>query len=269
MLLKNFISFILFIPMIAMSQQAKIDLRHRPPEISITEKKISGPIIDIMDELLTSINITPFWMNVPWPRTLLRAKNGEVDIVLRHSMTPDREEYLLPMLIGYEQRVVYYLLGPHIKNVKQYQQIEQLDKLTFGLLRRSYYGPHIENITSKKKTTFTNNIDQLMEMLLTKRIDVMPIQNLTWAEISYAKIKDRYNNAQYQIAEVNESFLSGKYISIPKLSKLNDKYHKLNCLLYQWRSSGKIDAIYQQYKITPYIQLFNTIESHRQAMSCD
>jgi len=269
MLLKTFISFMLMVPTIAISQQAQVDLRHRPPEINITENKFSGPIIVITDKLLTSINIVPLWMDVPWPRTLLRAKNGKVDIVLRHSMTSDREEFLLPMLIGYEQRVIYYLLGPHIKNVSQYQRVDQLEKLNFGLLRGSYYGPHIENITSKKKTTFTNNIDQLMEMLLTKRIDVMPIQNLTWAEISYAKIKDRYNNSQYQIAEVNESFLSGKYISIPKLSKLNDKYHKLNCLLYQWRSSGKIDAIYQQYQITPYIQLFNTIESHRQAMSCD
>ena len=268
MLLKKFIVFLLFVPVVALSQQAQIDLRHRPPEMIITDNKFSGPIVVIIDQLLSSIDVVPLWIDVPWPRTLRRAKSGKVDIVPRHSITSDRENFLLPMLLGYEDGTVYYLLGPHINKAEQYHELEQLNKLNFGLLRDSYYGPHVDSFTSKT-TTFANDIDQLMGMLLAKRIDVMPVKNLVWAERSYAKIKNKYNNLQYHLAEVNESFYHGKYISIPKQSKLRDKYHQLNCLLYQWRKSGKIDEIYMQHQALPYIQTFDDAGSKKQAMSCN
>ena len=37
MLLKKFIVFLLFVPVVALSQQAQIDLRHRPPEMIIPD----------------------------------------------------------------------------------------------------------------------------------------------------------------------------------------------------------------------------------------
>jgi len=269
MLLKKIsILLILLLPTIVFAQQVQVDVRHRPPEIVFTQNKPTGPVISIIDKLLVAIKAQPLWLNVPWPRTLMRAKNGQVDIIPRHSMTPEREKYLLPLLIGYEKRTLYYLFAPQIKNIEQYQSIKQLNKLYFGMLRGSYYGGSVENITSKT-VVYANNIDQLMGMLLAGRIDVMPIQNLVWAQRSYAKIKHEYDNVQYKLAEINKPFFSGKYISIPKRSQLKNHYHQLNCLLYQWRKSGKIDQIYVQYKITPYTQLFDTSESKKQARSCE
>ncbi len=101
-------------------------MRHRPPEMSIVNGKYYGPIIDIIELLLSDAKVEPQWLNIPWPRTLLRAQNGIVDLIPRHSMTSDREKYLLPMLLGYEKRHVRYLFGPHINNVSKYQTLKYI-----------------------------------------------------------------------------------------------------------------------------------------------
>ena len=119
MLLKKIsILLILLLPTIVFAQQVQVDVRHRPPEIVFTQNKPTGPVISIIDKLLVAIKAQPLWLNVPWPRTLMRAKNGQVDIIPRHSMTPEREKYLLPLLIGYEKRTLYYLFVPQIKKYR-------------------------------------------------------------------------------------------------------------------------------------------------------
>jgi polar amino acid transport system substrate-binding protein len=183
-------------------------------------------------------------------------------------MTPDREKYLLPMLLGYEQRNVHYLLSPTIKNIEQYQSPTQFGSLIFGLLRGSYYGPYIKNIDTKVSTVFTNDIDQLMSLLLSGRIDIMPIQNLKWAEVAFDKVKHQHPDKNYQVAGFKESFFSVKYLSIPKSSPLTGKYHQLNCKLFKMRDAGTIDNLYQQYLIPPYIQFFDNNESLQQLDSC-
>jgi len=259
---------LLLLPISSLTDSARVDIRHRPPEMSIVEKSYSGPIIDIIDLLLEDANLEAQWLSVPWARTLLRAKLGQVDIVPRHSMTPERAGYLLPMLLGYEQRNVHYLLSPNIKNIEQFQSPKQFGGLIFGLLRGSYYGPYIKSIDSKLSTVFTNDIDQLMSLLLSGRIDIMPIQNLSWAEVSYEKVKHQHAEKKYQIAAFKESFISGKYLSIPKSSPLAARYHQLNCKLFKLRNAGTIDSIYQEYLIPTYIQILDNQESLEQLDSC-
>jgi len=258
----------LLLPINSLAEPARVDIRHRPPEMSIVEQNYSGPIIDIIDLLLADANIEPQWLSVPWARTLLRAKLGHVDIIPRHSMTPDREEYLLPMLLGYEQRNVHYLLSPSIKDIEPFQSPKEFGSLIFGLLRGSYYGPYINNIDTKISTVFTNDIDQLMSLLLSGRIDIMPIQNLKWAEVAFDKVKHQHPKKKYQIAGFKESFFSGKYLSIPKSSPLAGRYHQLNCKLFKLRHTGTIDKLYKQYLIPSYIQIFDNKESRQQLDSC-
>lgn len=268
MLVKSFILCLLLLTPTVYSEPVQIDIRHRPPEMSIVDKKYYGPLIDIINLLLIDADLEPQWLEVPWPRTLLRAKLGQVDIIPRHSMTPERQEYLLPMLLGYEQRSIHYLLSPDIIDIELYQSPKQFGNLIFGLLRGSYYGPYIENINTKVSTVFTHDIKQLMSLLLSGRIDVMPIQDLNWAESAYQKVKHKHVGKHYKIAEFKESFISAKYISIPKNSPLSVKYHQLNCQLFKLRNAGTIDSLYQEHGIPPYIQIFDNKESQQQLASC-
>jgi len=259
---------VLLLAFTSFAEPVKIDLRHRPPEMSVVDDDYSGPIIDIIKLLLEDANLQPQWLTVPWARTLLRAKLGQVDIIPRHSMTADREAYLLPMLIGYEQRTIHYLVAPTVKNVAQYQSPKEFGSLIFGLLRGSYYGPYVKSIDSNISTVFTNDINQLMSLLLTGRIDIMPIQNLKWAEAAFDKVKDKHPGKHYQITSFKESFISGKYFSIPKTSPLTVHYHQLNCKLFKLRNAGTIDKLYQEYLIPTYIQIFDNKESLQQLDSC-
>ena len=268
MYIKLIIIGLYFLSYACFAQQIKVDLRHRPPEMSLSGENHSGPIIDIVELLLADSELEPQWLNVPWARTLLRAKLGQVDIVPRHSMTPEREKYLLPMLIGYEQRIIHYLLAPNIKNIDKYQSPRQFGNLIFGLLRGSYYGPYVKSIDSNTSTVFTNDINQLMSLLLTGRIDIMPIQNLSWAEAAYNKVKGKHPGKKYQTTSFQESFVSGKYLSIPKASPLATNYHQLNCKLFKLRDAGIIDKLYKQYLIPEYIQIFKNKESLKQLDSC-
>lgn len=268
MSVKLILFLLLVLPLQAFTEPVKIDIRHRPPEMSIIDQKHYGPLVDIINLLLLDAGLEPRWLSVPWPRTLLRAKSGKVDIIPRHSMTPDREEYLSAMLLGYEQRSVHYLLAPNIKNIIQYQSAKNFGSLIFGLLRGSYYGPHIDSIETKVSTVYVNNINQLMSLLLAGRIDVMPIQNLTWAKTAYQQVKHRHAGLTYQIADFKDSFVSAKYISIAKRSPLHVRYHQLNCKLFKLRNAGTIDSIYQSYSIPPYIQIFDNTESQQQQASC-
>ncbi|MCJ8297251.1 MAG: hypothetical protein MJK15_22890, partial [Colwellia sp.] len=65
-----------------------------------------------------------------------------------------------------------------------------------------------------------------------------------------------------------ETFVSAKYISIPKSSPLAARFHQLNCKLFKLRNDGTIDSFYQEYAITPYIQIFENEESQQQLASC-
>lgn len=270
MLVKSIFFCLLFLPLNSLAEpvQVQVDIRHRPPEMSIIDGKYYGPLIDIIDLLLLESKLEPQWLVVPWPRTLLRAKLGQVDIIPRHSMTLERKKFLLPMLIGYEQRSVHYLLSPSIQDIDQYQSPKQFSNLIFGLLRGSYYGPYIENIQSKVSTVFTHDIQQLMSLLLSGRIDIMPIQNLSWAKAAFHKVKHKHKAKMYQISSYKETFVSGKYISIPKSSPLATSFHRLNCQIFKLRNSGTIDSIYQDYDISPYLQILDNAESLEQVASC-
>jgi polar amino acid transport system substrate-binding protein len=268
MLARKFVLLFVFFSLAVFAEPVLIDIRHRPPEMSIVNEQFYGPLKQVVTTLLFDSELEPICLPVPWPRTLQRAKMGKVDLIPRHSMTKERESFLLPMLLGYEQRSVRYLLGPHIKDISEYTSTEQFSSLTLGLLRGSYYGPFVENIDDMRNIVFVNDIKQLMSLLLVGRIDVMPIQNLVWAEKAFQQVKHNFSNKQYQLSDVKESFVSGKYISIAKSSLLSNQFHLLNCTLYNLRNSGVIDDIYQQHSVSPYIQLFDTKESLKQQESC-
>lgn len=129
------------------------------------------------------------WQEVPWARTLSRAIQGSVDIVPRHSLNLEREKYLSSMLIGFENRSVTFLLAPHLINIEPINSFEQLNNYSFGMLRGSFYSPSLENIRDKPATVYANSIEQLMGMLLKGRIDVLPMQNLVWAEKAFNELQ--------------------------------------------------------------------------------
>lgn len=245
-----------------------VDMRHRPPEIMVKDNQYSGPIKEVIETLADKNNLTVKWQNVPWPRTLIRAKSGTVDIVPRHSLTEERRRFLLPMLLGFEKRQVYYLLAPKYSEVGRYLKFKNFSGMTFGLLRGSYYSDVIAAMPkNRNNVVYANNIEQLLSLLLLNRIDVLPTQNISWIKHAYQSVGEKYD-LQFKIAPYKDEFLSGKYISVSKSSAFSSQYHNFNCDLFKMRKAGVIEKIYTNYGVTPYVQDFSHSLSKEQERSC-
>lgn len=250
-----------------LTNELVVDMRHRPPEIIISDDAFSGPIKHIISSIAERHNLTISWQEVPWPRTLDRAKKGNTDIIPRHSLTDERKNYLMPMLLGFEKRQVHYLLAPQHAEPHTYTQFTDFNELTFGLLRGSFYSDNIVSMQKDENVVYATNIEQLMSLLLKNRIDVLPIQNISWAESAYNNIK-RKHKPMYKVAEYREEFLSGKFISMSKKSTFKNQFHDFNCDLYQMRANGKVNEVYSRFNIQPYVQDLTHPLSKQQQLSC-
>lgn len=249
-----------------LAESFRVDVRHRPPEMIIEADNVSGPVIDIIERILTQHGFLPQWQVVPWPRSLANAKLDQVDLLPRHSMNSRRDKFLSPLLLGFENREVNYLVSPLLN--KSITKSADLNGLVVGLLRSSFYGSTVSNLNDQTPIIYTNSIDQLVELLVRGRIDVAPIQNIEWAEQAYQHmILDKYHE-KYKVAEFKEHFISGKYLSIPKASNKIGWFNKLNCSLFELRKNKTIDQIYKKYGIEPYKQDFEHPQSIKQQNSC-
>jgi len=243
-----------------------VDVRNRSPEIVVEDGKISGPVIDVINHLAEIENLHVVYREVPWPRSLMDAKRGKVDLLPRHSMNADREHYLAPILLGFENRVVNYLLSPKLE--KQVVEFSDLRHLVIGMLRGSFYGKELEQLNNDATIVYTNSIEQLLRMLSTGRVDVVPIQNLTWAEDAYQRLNETSNIEKYVIADYQEEFLSGKYLSIPKRSHFYRRYHDINCTVFKMRKNKILDSKYIKHGVMPFNQYFDHPQSVKQQLSC-
>lgn len=232
----------------------------------VEEGRFTGPVIDVISHIGEVENLDLVFREVPWPRSLMSAKLGQVDLLPRHSMNPDREKYLAPILLGFENRVVNYLLSPKLKS--QVFEFNDLKPLVIGMLRGSFYGKELLKLNEDATIVYSNSIEQLLQMLSAGRVDVVPIQNLSWAENAFQKLSEQENIDKYVIAEFKEEFLSGKYLSIPKRSGFLKRYHAINCTVFRMRKNKIMDSIYIRHGVLPFYQHFEHAQSLKQEASC-
>jgi polar amino acid transport system substrate-binding protein len=266
---RNLLALVLIFPVVSFAEYANkiyVDVRNRVPEMVVEDGRFNGPVIDVINYIAEVENLELVYREVPWPRSLMNAKLGQVDLLPRHSMNHDREKYLAPILLGFENRVVNYLLSPKLKT--QVIEFNDLKPLVIGMLRGSFYGNELQKLNDDATIVYSNSIEQLLQMLSAGRVDVVPIQNLSWAENAYQKISEKKNIEKYIIADYNEKFLSGKYLSIPKRSKFFKYYHSINCTVFNMRQNKVLDGIYIRNGVLPFYQHFEHAQSVKQEASC-
>ena len=239
----------------------KSDFRSRPPEIIIKNGLPTGPIIKLVEILFHQQKLDIQWREAPWARSLKDAEVGKTDLLVRHSMNPQREQYLLPILLGYETRNVHYVVSH--KFADKINQLKEMKGLRIGALRYSFYSENANKIILNNTLILVTDLKQLIEMLKRNRIDIILTYDEHWAFISH--------NHKGKLVELNkfkEKFINGRYLSISKKSFAKQYYTQLNCHIYQMRKNGGLSAIFTEYGVKPYIQLFETAESIDQSASC-
>lgn len=228
--------------------------RERNPEMTISEELYGGPIAEIVETALEKMGHTVHWKDVPWDRSITDAKKGSVDILPRHSMNSERVTYLHPILLGYEEREVYFYIRPNLDiDIKSYNDLKNFK---IAVLREVFYFDKFNSDNSLNKIDVTS-FDQITEMLKNGRVDIAITQRISGLDEI-----ERITGVKR--ASYVESFLDGRYLSIPKKSPLIHYAKPLNAVIYKMRKERIIDKIFDKYDVRPYIQLFYTKESKTQ-----
>jgi len=219
--------------------------RPRPPELNVENDTISGPLKDVLDEAARTTGLTMSWIVVPFPRSVKTLQDKEPVIVPRVIKTAEREQFMTFLTpIAEQKRHVYFIVAKG--NESKISNYDSLHGLTVGTKRGTVYFDKFDSDTSIKKEAVADD-NALCKMLQAGHIDVLASIDLPSTEYMMKTIG--YTN--FAVAPYHEDFTSGNYFAIAKDGPLQSKVEKLNAVLKDMVSTGKIEAIYRKYKLDP------------------
>lgn len=220
--------------------------RDRHPVIYVEKGECKGPGAAVINQVITRLGHKVNWSNVPWARTIKVAETGQVDLIPVHSMTPERKDFLDPMLLGYDKRYVYYFaLANRQLEVKHF---DELKPHIIGALRGAFYCPQFNDNQNQLKVSFVNDNGQLINMLKAGRID-LAITSEQHEMQFFAK------NPQLKQMEYVDISKNGRYFSIPLMSPLHQYAKQVHQIVNDMRTSGEITRLFESYGVEPPLNL--------------
>ncbi len=212
--------------------------RNSPPELFVEGETCIGVVPDLVNDIFTELGHDLVWIKVPWPRTIYEAKRGNVDLLIRHSMTESRKRFLDAVTYSHQKRSLSFFKSPHFKSsIKSY---EDLKGLRVGALRGNFYSPGFSSFVDPNDIVEVSRTQQLVDMLKAGRIDV--------AVTSESHRIDLFEN-DFKKCAFTDTFLNPLYISIPKKSKASRIYNAVSSQVLKYRESGAINKYYEKYGV--------------------
>ena len=227
--------------------------RDRHPVIYFENGECKGPGAAVINQVITRLGHKVNWSNVPWARTIKVAETGQVDLIPVHSMTPERNDFLDPMLLGYDKRYVYYFaLANRQLEVKHF---DELKPHIIGALRGAFYCPQFNDNQNQLKVSFVNDNGQLINMLKAERID-LAITSEQHEMQFFAK------DPQLKQMEYVDISKNGRYFSIPLKSPRHQYAKQVHQIVDDMRTSGEITRLFESYGVEPPLNLTESPTTH-------
>lgn len=218
--------------------------RDYPPKLSFDGQKCVGILPDLVSDILSEMGHDISWIKAPWIRSIKDAKEGKVDLLIRHSMTPEREYFLQPIIYAHYVRTLSFYSSPSFEST--IDSYEGLRKVVVGAIRGNFYSPTFSSLDTKE-LVLLGNTQQLIGMLELGRIDVA----VTSPSHSVELFADRFKKIDFE-----DKFLNPMYISIPKKSKAMSIYEPLSQRILALRKSGQIGEYFEKYHLKVPKQVF-------------
>ena len=220
--------------------------RDRHPVIYFENGECKGPGAAVINQVITRLGHKVSWSNVPWARTIKVAETGQVDLIPVHSMTPERNDFLDPMLLGYDKRYVYYFaLANRQLEVKNF---DELKPYIIGALRGAFYCPQFNDNQNQLKVSFVNDNGQLINMLKAERIDLAITSE-------QHEMQFFANDPQLKQMEYVDISKNGRYFSIPLMSPRHQYAKQVHQIVDDMRTSGEITRLFESYGVEPPLNL--------------
>ena len=233
-----------FLPAHSFADTFSAHCRNYPPDLFFDGNKCVGIVPDLVIDIFSDLGHDIIWLNAPWSRSYREAQKGNVDLLIRHSMTPERKLFLDAITYGYYIRELSFYKSPHFNSsVNSYSDLKQHN---IGAIRGNFYSPRFENLDTKI-LTLVGTTKQLIGMLDLGRIDLA----VTSSSHSEELFKHKFEKASFV-----DSFYNPLYVSIPKKSKASKYYKTIAKVLLDYRKSGKINQYFIKYKLPIPKQIF-------------
>jgi polar amino acid transport system substrate-binding protein len=219
-----------------------VDLRHRPPEMIVDGGKYSGPLLDIIEKAADQIGYQVKYQVRQFQGSLVYLQRSKIDILPRTICTKERAEvidYLGP--IGYQQKEILFL----VKSGKEasIRQFEDLKHFKVGVKRGTVYFAEFDQSQEIEKI-ISEDDENLVRMFAKNRFDTMIILDESAVEFALKK----YHISDYAYAHYRHPLRIGIYYGIAPNHPVKDTLqHALEDLV----TSGRVQAIYQQYGLEP------------------
>ncbi len=219
-----------------------VDVRQRPPEMTVEDETVSGPLIDIITEAAQRTGYTVKFQVRQFQGSLRYLELGLIDILPRAICTPARTkimEYLGP--IGYEHKEILFLVRPGQED--SIQRFEDLQRMTVGVKKGTVYFEEFD--ASQEIVKIESGDDEnLVRMFAHNRFETMIILDKHAVEAALKK----YQITEYAYAHYTYLLRIGIYYGIRRNHPAKETLQRA---LEDLVMSGKVTAIYAQYGMEP------------------
>tara|TARA_R110000751_G_scaffold287442_1_gene392188 strand:- start:41377 stop:42126 length:750 start_codon:yes stop_codon:yes gene_type:complete len=219
--------------------------RDYPPELYFKDNKCVGAVPELVNDIFTELGHNIIWVNASWLRSLKDAKEGRVDLLIRHSMTPERELILRPIKYADRMRKLSFFKSPALTS--EINSYEDLEKVVVGAIRGVFYSPKFAKLDTRRMI-FVEKTEQLVSMLELNRIDI--------AVSSASHNRELFEN-RFEESSFSDTFYNPLYISIPKSSAAMKQYDDVASLMLKYRKNNNIDKYFKKHGLEIPSQFFN------------
>lgn len=231
--------------------------RDYPPEIWFDNNKCFGALPELVSDIFTELGHKIKWVKAPFARTIHDAKLGSVDLLIRHSMTKERESFLVAFPYGYFERSVFFYKAPNYKHpITSYAD---LAKIHVGAIRGNFYSPAFSQ-ADLSYLMLVEETKQLVGLLDLGRVDVA----ITTEDHSVGLFESRFEKASFV-----DTFSNPLYISIPKKSPMIKHHKEVRNLLLKYRKSGAITQYFERFSLRVPVQFYMKTEQGEKALQLE
>jgi polar amino acid transport system substrate-binding protein len=201
---------------------------------------LHGLDIELFEAVAQASHCKIKYIELPWVRELKSIENGEIDIVMSASKTPEREVYAYFSKANHDETNSLFLnkgLGNSIKTIKELGA----SGLKIAYEKGAFLGDEIETIKDKLDSS-GNNINVNIKNTLAKRIDGFIVDKYA------GSILIKKNKANEQIIMHPLLITTGDvHIMVSKKTKVKDLLQLINKGIDKIKSNGTYKKILQKY----------------------
>jgi len=214
------------------------------PTAYMQDGKPTGILVDVVTEAFRRSGHQFEIQLMPWARCLAEIRSGRVDGIFSVFKLPERAEFLTYTSVPVITQVEAFFV-PADSDLKFGGDLSQLGSLRLGIIRGTSYGIKVDGALKTgvwSNVVETNNVDNLVGMLVLKRIDLAV--GYRHVVVEAARKQGELNKIKELAPDIDEV---PSYLAFSKQRDYADVIANFDRALTSMKNDHSFDAIYEKY----------------------